>query len=1027
MDPTQFLFSGNQVYVAELYERYLDDPHSVDHSWQDFFASLEDDARDLMAERRGASWAPSDSGVLNRGDLETLSEQMSAGQQIAGERVQQAQPQASGRQVRDATLDSIRALMLIRAYRVRGHLRANLDPLGLQDREEHSELDPKSYGFQDKDLDRPIFINYVLGLEQASMRDIMTVLEQTYCGSIGVEFMHIQDPDEKSWIQERIERIRNQPEFTVMGKKAILNRLIETEGFEKFLDKKFTGTKRFGLDGGESLVPAMEQIFKRGSQLGIEEIVLGMAHRGRLNVLANVMSKPFQAIFHEFQGGSTKPEDVGGSGDVKYHLGSSSDRVFDGRSVHLSLTANPSHLECVNTVCLGKVRAKQRQKNDSEREKVMALLLHGDAAFAGQGLVPEALDLSNLRGYKTGGTIHIVINNQIGFTTNPKHSRSSPYCSDVAKTVAAPIFHVNADDVEAVVHVARIATEYRQKFKKDAVIDMICYRRHGHNEGDEPMFTQPLMYKKIAAHPTTREIYAQKLVRENIMTQEEVDNEISGFQSHLEEDFEVANGYKANKADWLDGAWAGMSVASGEDRRGVTGVPLDRLLEVGAGLTRVPDNFHLNPKIARQLESKKKMIDTGEGIDWATGEAMAFGTLLLEGHPVRLSGQDCERGTFSQRHSVLIDQMNEDRHTPLNNLRFGQAPYEVLNSPLSEAGVLGFEYGYSLAEPGMLVLWEAQFGDFANGAQVIIDQFICSGEAKWLRMSGLVMLLPHGYEGQGPEHSSARLERYLQLCAEDNMQVCNCTTPANYFHVLRRQIHRDFRKPLVLMTPKSLLRHKSAVSKLSEMGEGTSFHRVLWDEGDFVADSKIRQVVLCSGKVYYDIAEERDKRGIKDVYVLRVEQLYPYPEKALEKELRRFPNAKIVWCQEEPRNMGSWTFIREPLEEHLVKMGHGETTVRYAGRTAAAAPATGLAKKHLAQQAALVDEAITVERGTPGVAVSRKVKSSALPATKKTAAKKAAPKAKVAKKPQAKKPQAKKPQAKKTVAKKPQAKSKSRR
>lgn len=1017
MDPTQFLFSGNQVYVAELYERYLDDPQSVDHRWQDFFASLADDARDLMAERRGASWAPSDSGVLNRGGLETLSEQMSAGQQITGERVQQAQPQASGRQVRDATLDSIRALMLIRAYRVRGHLRANLDPLGLQDREEHSELDPKSYGFQDKDLDRPIFINYVLGLEQATMRDIMTVLEQTYCGSIGVEFMHIQDPDEKSWIQERIERIRNQPEFTVMGKKAILNRLIETEGFEKFLDKKFTGTKRFGLDGGESLVPAMEQIFKRGSQLGIEEIVLGMAHRGRLNVLANVMSKPFQAIFHEFQGGSTKPEDVGGSGDVKYHLGSSSDRVFDGRSVHLSLTANPSHLECVNTVCLGKVRAKQRQKNDSEREKVMALLLHGDAAFAGQGLVPEALDLSNLRGYKTGGTIHIVINNQIGFTTNPKHSRSSPYCSDVAKTVAAPIFHVNADDVEAVVHVARIATEYRQKFKKDAVIDMICYRRHGHNEGDEPMFTQPLMYKKIAAHPTTREIYAQKLVRENIMTQEEVDNEISGFQSHLEEDFEVASGYKANKADWLDGAWAGMSVASGEDRRGVTGVPLDRLLEVGSGLTRVPDNFHLNPKIARQLESKKKMIDTGEGIDWATGEALAFGTLLLEGHPVRLSGQDCERGTFSQRHSVLIDQMNEDRHTPLNNLRFGQAPYEVLNSPLSEAGVLGFEYGYSLAEPGMLVLWEAQFGDFANGAQVIIDQFICSGEAKWLRMSGLVMLLPHGYEGQGPEHSSARLERYLQLCAEDNMQVCNCTTPANYFHVLRRQIHRDFRKPLVLMTPKSLLRHKSAVSKLSEMGEGTSFHRVLWDEGDFVADSKIRQVVLCSGKVYYDIIEERDKRGIKDVYVLRVEQLYPYPEKALENELKRFPNAKIVWCQEEPRNMGSWTYIREPLEAHLAKMGHGEPNVRYAGRTAAAAPATGLAKKHMAQQAALVDEAITVERGAPRAAVSRKVKASARPATKKPAAKKVAPKSKAVKK----------PQAKKSVAKKPQAKSKSRR
>lgn len=1009
IDPTQFLFSGNQVYIAELYERYLDDPHSVDHSWQEFFASLADDARELMSERRGASWAPSDAGVLNQGALETLSEQMSAGQQVSSERQYQPQTQASGRQVRDATLDSIRALMLIRTYRVRGHLRANLDPLGLQAKEEHTELDPKSYGFQDKDLDRPIFINYVLGLEQATMREIMKVLEQTYCGSIGVEFMHIQDPDEKSWIQERIERIRNQPEFTVMGKKMILNRLIETEGFEKFLDKKFTGTKRFGLDGGESLVPAMEQIFKRGSQLGIEEIVLGMAHRGRLNVLANVMSKPFQAIFHEFQGGSTKPEDVGGSGDVKYHLGTSSDRVFDGRSVHLSLTANPSHLECVNTVCLGKVRAKQRQKNDSQREKVMALLLHGDAAFAGQGLVPEALDLSNLRGYKTGGTIHIVINNQIGFTTNPKHSRSSPYCSDVAKTVAAPIFHVNADDVEAVVHVARIATEYRQKFKKDVVMDMICYRRHGHNEGDEPMFTQPLMYKKIAAHPTTREIYAQKLVREGVMTQEELDSELSGFQDHLEEDFEVANSYKSNKADWLDGAWAGMSVASGEDRRGVTGVPLDRLQEVGVGLTRTPDNFSPNPKIVRQLEAKQKMFQTGEGIDWATGEALAFGTLLLEGHPVRLSGQDCERGTFSQRHSVLIDQMNENRHTPLNNLRFGQAPYEVLNSPLSEAGVLGFEYGYSLAEPGMLVLWEAQFGDFANGAQVIIDQFISSGEAKWLRMSGLVMLLPHGYEGQGPEHSSARMERYLQLCAEDNMQVCNCSTPANYFHVLRRQIHREFRKPLVLMTPKSLLRHKRAVSKLEEMGEGTSFHRVLWDEGDFVADSKIRQVVLCSGKVYYDIAEERDKRGIKDVYVLRVEQLYPYPEKALENELKRFPNAKIVWCQEEPRNMGSWSYIREPLEDHLKKMGHSEMAVRYTGRAAAAAPATGLAKKHMIEQAALVNDALTVERAQSSGAAPRKVKTTASPPAKKAVVKKATVKKAAAKKAPAKKSAAKKP------------------
>ncbi len=984
MDPTQFLYSGNQVYVAELYERYLDDPGSVDHRWQDFFAELEDDARGLMTERRGASWSPSDAGVLDQGELETLSEQMAAGQQTAAMMHQQPVPVSSGRQVREATLDSLRALMLIRAYRVRGHLQANLDPLGLDEREEHPELDPEAYGFKEKDLDRPIFINYVLGLESATLRDIMKILEQTYCGTIGVEFMHIQDPDEKAWIQERIERIRNQPEFTTTGKKAILNRLIETEGFEKYLDKKFTGTKRFGLDGGESLVPAMEQIFKRGSQLGMEEIVLGMAHRGRLNVLANVMGKPFQAIFHEFQGGSSSPEDVGGSGDVKYHLGSSSDRVFDGRSVHLSLTANPSHLECVNTVCLGKVRAKQMQRNDHDREKVMALLLHGDAAFAGQGLVPEAFDLSNLHGYKTGGTIHIVINNQIGFTTNPRHSRSSPYCSDVAKIVAAPIFHVNADDVEAVTHVARIATEYRQKFKQDVVIDMICYRRHGHNEGDEPMFTQPLMYKKIAAHPTTCEIYGQKLIREGVMSQNEVDTEIANFQSRLDQAFEAAEGYKANKADWLDGKWSGMSVATGEDRRGVTGVPEDRLLEVGAGLTTVPDNFNINPKISRQLDAKRKMIQTGEGIDWATGEALAYGTLLMEGHPVRLSGQDSERGTFSQRHSVLIDQMSEERFTPLNNLRFGQAPYEVLNSPLSEAGVLGFEYGYSLAEPNMLVLWEAQFGDFANGAQVIIDQFISSGEAKWLRMSGLVMLLPHGYEGQGPEHSSARLERYLQLSAEDNWQVCNCTTPANYFHALRRQIHREFRKPLVMMTPKSLLRHKRAVSKLSEMGEGTSFHRVLWDDGDFVADDKIRRVVMCSGKVYYDLADERDKRGIKDVYILRLEQLYPYPEKALETELNRFPNAEVVWCQEEPRNMGAYVFVRDFFEAHMRRIGR-DPHLGYAGRWSAASPATGLLRKHVAEQQNLVDKALTI----PGKPAPARKSAAKKPAAKKAPAKKA--------------------------------------
>ncbi|MDA1090827.1 MAG: 2-oxoglutarate dehydrogenase E1 component [Proteobacteria bacterium] len=964
LDPNEFLNTGNQVYIAEMYERFLDDPGSVDSRWQDFFATLTDDAKAPATDKIGASWAPSDATIMGQCDLALMAEQMSgdASSQAASP-ASQAGPRLDATKVRQATLDSLRALMLIRSHRVRGHLLAKLDPLELDVRQDHPELNPNTYGFHDADMDRVIFLNYVLGLESATMREIMLILHKTYCGTIGIEYMHIQDPDEKSWLQERMETIHNRTHFTAKGKRAILDRLIETEGFEQYLDKKFTGTKRFGLDGGESLVPAMEQIFKRGTQLGIEEIVIGMPHRGRLNVLANVMGKPFQAIFSEFQGATTHPEDVLGSGDVKYHLGTSSDRVFDGKSIHLSLTANPSHLEVVNTVCLGKVRGKQMQRGDVDREKVMALLLHGDAAFSGQGLVPEAFDLSNLIGYQTGGTIHIVVNNQIGFTTSPRFSRSSTYCTDVAKVVSAPIFHVNADDPEAVVHCARIATEYRQKFKKDVVIDMICYRRHGHNEGDEPMFTQPTMYKKIAGHPTTRDIYAKKLITEGLITQEQLDHAIDDVKKDLDESFEAAAGYKPNKADWFDGAWAGFSVATGGARRGDTSVTMERLKEVGQALTRVPDNFNLNPKIIRQLEHKGAMIESGTGIDWATAEALAFGTLLLEGNSVRLSGQDSGRGTFSHRHSVLVDQTNDERYVPLMNLRFGQAPFEVIDSPLSEAGVLGFEYGYSLSEPQMLILWEAQFGDFANGAQVVIDQFISSGEHKWLRMSGLVMLLPHGYEGQGPEHSSARLERYLQLCAEDNLQVCNCTTPSNYFHALRRQMRREFRKPLILMSPKSLLRHKSCVSKLAEMAEGTFFHRVLWDDGDVHADAKIKKVVLCSGKVYFDIAAERDKRKQKDTYILRLEQLFPFPRQALIDEICRFNNIEeVVWCQEEPRNMGSWSYIFEPLEEVLLEIGGKATRPSYAGRLAAASPATGSMKKHITEQAQLVDDALSTKK-----------------------------------------------------------------
>jgi 2-oxoglutarate dehydrogenase E1 component len=958
VNPASVLSGPNGPFLEELYARYLEHPETVDPSWRRFFSDLQDESEVALNDIRGATWAPRNRSV------EIAREDGNGHDGVYAEEgvvVRTARPQ----DLKRAARDSLRVMMLIRAYRVRGHLEASLDPLQLKPREKHADLDPRSLGFTDADMDREIHIDNVLGYESATLRQIVHLLRQTYCGNIGVEYMHIQDPDQRKWLQMRIEGSRNQREFTDRGKRAILERLTAAEMFEKFLDKKYTGTKRFGLDGGESMIPALEQIIKRGSQLGLKEVVIGMAHRGRLNMLANFMNKPFAAIFSEFQGNAANPEDVQGSADVKYHLGTSADREFDGRVVHLSLTANPSHLEAVNTVVQGKVRAKQRQRNDKSREEVMGLLLHGDAAFAGQGLVPESLDMSELDGYKTGGTIHFIINNQIGFTTSPTAARSSPYCSDIAKGVQAPIFHVNGDDPESVLHVARMAMEFRQEFKCDVVIDMFCYRRFGHNESDEPAFTQPLMYRQIATHPTTRQIYADRLVEDGTLTREDVDGITEEFQKRLDSEFEAASAYRPNKADWLEGAWSGLAIASGDDRRGETAAETDVLQEVGKALTTVPATFNVNRKIARQLAIKEQMFKSGEGFDWATAEALAFGTLLKEGFYVRLSGQDCKRGTFSQRHAVLVDQETEAEYIPLNNIAphdvpGGQESFEVINSPLSEAGVLGFEYGFSLADPKALVLWEAQFGDFANGAQVIIDQFICSGESKWLRMSGLVMLLPHGFEGQGPEHSSARLERYLQLCAEDNMQVVNCTTPANYFHALRRQMRRNFRKPLIVMTPKSLLRHKLAVSKLAEFGPGSSFHRILWDDGKTAPDKDIKRVVLCSGKVYYDLFEEREKREIQNVHILRVEQLYPFPSKPLKTELARFPGAEVVWCQEEPKNMGAWTSVLPEIEAVMAEMGLKQQRLRYVGRPAAASPATGLLRRHLKEQAALVEEALVV-------------------------------------------------------------------
>ena len=965
---TTFLSGTNAAFIEQLYAQYLANPDSVDPSWRAYFADLGERGLTPTQLGRGPAWRRDAKPVLPRDEVTAAL----SGQPAAPSHQQRRAAPATqelGSNTADA-LESIRAVQMIRAWRMMGHLEADLDPLAITPRTPHQQLDPVFYGFTDATMDKPVFIGGIMGMETTTPRQILDTLKRTYGGRIGYEYMHINDPEQRDWLQRRIEGADKDVKFTPQGKKAILNKLIEAEGFEKFASNRFVGTKRFGLDGAEATIPALEQIIKRGGQLGVSEIVLGMAHRGRLNVLVNVMAKPYRQLFHEFQGGAANPGDVEGSGDVKYHLGASSDREFDGHKVHLSLTANPSHLEAEDAVVLGKARAKQAQLGDIQtRGQVLPLLIHGDAAFAGQGVVAECFAMSGTKGFRTGGTVHFVINNQIGFTTAPIYSRSSPYCTDIALMVQAPIFHVNGDDPEAVVHVARIATEFRQQFHKDVVIDMICYRRFGHNETDEPAFTQPQMYRVIKDHPTGLQIYSKKLVGEGTLTQEEADAMLAAFNQKLDDELTASKSHLPNRADWLDGRWAGFEAAPKKgDRRGDTGVDIEILRKVGKALVTAPEGFHLHKTIARQLEAKAKMFETGEGFDWATGEALAFGTLIEEGTDIRLSGQDSSRGTFSQRHSALIDQENESRYLPLNHVRAQGGGYEVVDSLLSEEAVLGFEYGYSLAEPKALVLWEAQFGDFANGAQVVIDQFIASGEMKWLRMCGLVMLLPHGYEGQGPEHSSARLERYLQLCALDNMQVVYPTTPANYFHMLRRQMHRPFRKPLIVMTPKSLLRHKKCTSFLSDMVPGASFHRVLRDQAEvvpgattvkLVPDADIKRVVLCSGKVYFDLMEEREKRGETRIQILRIEQLYPFPEGVLAQELNRFPKADIVWCQEEPKNQGAWNFVRPRIEATIAQLG-GNVSPRYTGRPEYASTAAGLMKQHLAELAAFLNDALTL-------------------------------------------------------------------
>ena len=949
IEKTSFLTKSNSSFIENMYLRYIEKDKTLPVSWQSYFKSLDEEQSLVIKEIEGPTWNPNKKkiNIINQ-ENEKLETNINL----------------NNSEIEKSKNDSIKAIALIRAYRIRGHLIANLDPLKMMEREYLHELHPADHGFEKKDYDKKIYLNNYLDKDYASINEILSFLRKIYCSTIGAEYMHISDPIEKTWFRDRMEKEENQLKFTENGKKAILNKLIQAEGFEKFLALKFVGTKRFGLDGAESLIPALEQIIKKGGQLGVKEVKIGMAHRGRLNVLANLLQKSYKRIFNEFMGEFLNSHSDA-TGDVKYHLGASSDREFDGNSVHISLTDNPSHLEAVNPVVLGQTRAKQFYHKDTQRNKVIPILIHGDAAFAGQGIVAECFSMSGLPGHNTGGTIHFIINNQIGFTTSPRFARSSPYPSDLGKVIESPILHCNGDDPEAVVHCAKIAIEFRQKFKKDVVIDMICYRRFGHNEGDEPSFTQPLMYKKIKEHPSTLNVYGERLIKEEVINKDQFETMKKDFKNLLDDQFKNAKDYKP-KIEWFEGTWSRYKPERGKDKRGKSGVDLNKLLKISEKINKIPAKMDVHKTIIRILDARKQSINNKKGIDWSSAESLAFGSLLLEGYPVRLVGQDSGRGTFSQRHSILRNQNDNSRYIPLNNISEKQKKFEIVDSFLSELAVLGFEYGYSLVEPSTLTIWEAQFGDFANGAQVVIDQFISSGERKWSRASGLVMLLPHAYEGQGPEHSSARLERFLQLCAQDNLQVINCTTPANYFHALRRQIHRDFRKPLVIMTPKSLLRNKLCVSNLEDFGKKNSFHRVLWDhaidpnEKDFIKlkkPEKIKKVILCSGKVYFDLLQAREKIKKDDVVIFRIEQLYPFPVKSLVKEIKAYAkNAKFYWCQEEPKNMGAWFSVRDYIQWTLDYIEANNNIINYIGRKPAASPATGYAKRHLSQQKEIIDK-----------------------------------------------------------------------
>ena len=958
-DKTSFLHGINAVYIEEMFEKFQTDPNSVPIDWKEFFTGITDNIK--KQNSLNASWSNEREVELSNGDLVSALDGNWSRESYSEAIQLDNKSSLTAEEIKQQTLDSIGALRLIRAFRVNGHLIANLDPLNLKEKTQHPELDYRNYGFTDKDLNKDIFIDGSLGLSSSKLSEIIKILSETYSGSIGVEFVHIQDPDQKQWVQERIEEVRNKTHFTDKGKIAIYRRLLEAEMFEKFLDKKYLGTKRFGLVGSESTIPGIEQIIKQSCLSGIEDIYIGTAHRGRLTLLSSVMEVPLRAIMAKFQGGGEDPNEVLGSGDVKYHLGISSDREFEGKKIHLSLTPNPSHLESVDPVVVGKVRAEQTMLQDKTNDKVIGLLIHGDAAMAGQGVVAETFAMSQLRGFRTGGTIHFVINNQIGFTTVPHYGRSAPYCTEIAKIIQAPIFHVNGDDVESVVHVCRLAVEFRNKFKTDVVVDMFCYRRSGHNEMDLPEFTQPLMYKKIKEHKTALKIYEEKLKDESILKDAEILNQHEEYKKILEEEFALSNTYKSNKADWLEGSWKGLSTASFDARRGKTSVTIEDLNSIAREIHEIPENFNIHKRIKKIYEERLNSVLNNTGIDWATAESLAFATLLNEGFGVRLSGQDSGRGTFSQRHAVLYDQMNEKRFVPLRHFRDKQGFFEVIDSFLSEYGVLGFEYGYSQVDPRTLVLWEGQFGDFANNAQTIIDQFITTGERKWLRMSGLTLLLPHGHEGQGSEHSSARLERFLQMCAEDNIQVVNCTSPANYFHVLRRQLHRDFRKPLIIMTPKSTLRHKKNVSSIDQFINGSTFHRVLREEISPQEEKKISRLLICSGKIYFELQDEIDKLKKENIFILRIDQLYPFPYDVLKDEFKRFPEAEIYWVQEEPSNMGAFRFAKHRIESVMTSLNKNEELL-FIGRKASASPATGILDRHIENQKNILRLAIEADK-----------------------------------------------------------------